>query len=538
VSATGAPLILDRGAAISAPSATAVVEVQIAGAPPAYTGNVVHSLPAISEPLSMVRRADGALIVCDGANQLSAAPADLWSVNTATWTATSLLGSVAAGSNPLVAPVGVVEVDAQHLLVVDAGLRPYVPSGTTPFTVLIAQQAAIYRIDLSVAPPVITRVSELGAGTYPRAMVGDGKGTLYVCDSGLPDLLGYSARLWRSKPQQMSVVVHFQGNPARSISSLTLAGIPATGQQCSVTIGPTTYALAEFTGNTLVQQAAAWTATLNGAASFNSNYTALPVGNLICLYAAADTSITGLAVTTASSASMALTAGRLTAAVTISGVPTTGEHLVLDVAGSAYILNETSGQTLAQETTTWAAQLNAATPFSQTHTATGTDDVLLISYKSNDIADNLPSFVNASPSLHATISSPPLSLGAVALSGTPTTGESCTLKVGLLTFTLAETTGFTLAQQTAAWSAVLNGTPGFAANYVAMNAGPTIMLFAGTSVGPTGATLSSTSSAHLIMQPYSELQNRSRFLQSIRDVVADEIPAHARWYLQSELSQL
>jgi phage tail-like protein len=538
VNAAGIPLILDRGAVIAAASATAVIEVTMTTAPPTYTGNVRHALAAISEPLSMARRADGSLIIGDGGNQVSAAPADLWSVNTATWAATSLLGGMAAGSNPLVAPVGVVEVDASHLLVLDAGLRPYVPSAASPFTVVIARQAALYQVDLSVAPPVITRASEFGAGTYPRAMVGDSKGTVYICESGLPDLQGYSARLWRSKPQQMSVVVHFQGNPARSVSSLTLGGTPTSGEQCQVTIASATYTLPEVTGNTLAQQAQAWAAALNAAVSFNGLYTALPVGNLICLYAAANTSTTGAVIVTTGSAGMTLAAGRLAAGVTLSGVPTTGEHLVLDVAGSPYILDETTGQTLAQQTATWAAFLNAATPFNQSHVAAAAGEELLVNYKSSDVADNLPSFVNGSLSLHATLAAPPLALGTVSLSGTPTTGESCVLKVGLLTFTLAETTGFTLGQQTAAWAGVLNGTPGFAASYVAMNAGATIMLFAGTAVGPTGATLSSTSSAHLVMQTYSELQNRNRFLQSIRDVVADEIPAHARWYLQSELSQL
>ena len=199
VNGAGHPLILDRGisprsaSAFPPPSQTAVLDVQAAGTPPAYTGVSSHPIPTVTEPLSMLLRADGSLVIGDGAAQSSAAPADLIAVDTGTWTATSLLGAVHPDENPLVAPVGIVEADAQHLWVLDAGLRPYVPSLSTPFTTVIARQAAIYEVDLSAALPVITQVSELGVGVYPRGMVGDGRGTLYVCDSGLPAIPGYSA---------------------------------------------------------------------------------------------------------------------------------------------------------------------------------------------------------------------------------------------------------------------------------------------------------------------------------------------------------
>jgi phage tail-like protein len=543
VDGAGHPLILDRGAGLSAPSQTAILDVQVNGTPPAYTGTNRNALPAIVEPLSMLLRADGSLIVGDGALQGSAAPADLFAVDTATWTATSLLSGMAATTNPLVSPVGIVEADTRHLWVLDAGLRPYVPSGVTPFTAVIAQQAAIYSVDLSVVPPVITRVSELGAGVYSRAMVGDGQGTLYICDSGLPDLAGYSPRLWRSVPQQMSVVVQFQGDPTRAIFCLTLSGVPTSGEDCVLTLASVAYPLAEVSGNSLVQQAAAWAQGLNGTASFNALYTALAIGNLICIYPVAGTNANGVPITAGSSASMTITGGRVAVAVTLAGVPTTGEQAAISLGGSRYVLDEATGQTLAQQATAWAATLNAATSFNQAYTAVAADSVLSLYYQSGDTADNLPFAVSSSVHLTLTPYSPPRSIGSASLSGIPADGESCAITLGAgslppVSFPLAETAGLTVAQQAAAWCGTLNGTPSFAASYVAVNAGGMISFFTAGPVSNTVVTLSALSSPHLFIQVYSELQNRSQFLQSIRDVLSDEIPAHARWYVQSGLSTL
>lgn len=538
VNAAGSPLILDRGALIASPSATRVVEAQVNGSPPVYAGAVVHALPAIAEPLCMALRGDGSLVVGDGANQISGAPADLWAVDPVNWTATSLLAGVPAADNPIVAPVGIVETGAQVLMVLDAGLRPYVPSAVAPFTAIIARQAAIWRVDLSTVPPTITQASEFGAGVYPRAMVGDAQGTLYFCDSGLPDLAGYSARKWRSKAQEMAVVVHFQSNPSRSISSLTLSGAPTAGNACSVTVGAVAVTLQETGGDTLPQQAQAWADTLNATAAFNALYVALPIGNIVCLYALSDTSSSGVAVATASSASVTLSAGRLGACVTLAGVPTTGNRVVMNVAGVAYQLAETTGSTLAQQAATWAAALNALTPFNVTHVASAAGAVLSVYYRTPDVSDNLASFFTRSASVSGTLAAPPTAIGTVGLSGTPTGGETCTINVGLLSIALPESGGVTLEQQALAWVATLNTNAVFAANYAAMNAGPGLMLFAGPAVGPAGSALSAVSSAHLVLSSESEGQDRARFLQSIRDVAADEVPAHARWYLQSDLSQL
>jgi phage tail-like protein len=438
VSAAGHPLILDRGATPGNPSVTAIVDVQISsGSSPTFTTTVRHAFPGIEEPLSMCLRADGSLIVADAALQTSTNPADLIAINTGSWTATSLLGTVPADQNPLIAPTGIVEIDAEHLLVLDAGLRPFVPSAATPFTPLIAQQAGVYLVDLSATPPVISLAGELKSLVYPRAMIGDGKGTFYICDSGLPDA---GSREWRSSPHQCAVVAHFQGDPTLPIFQVTITGAPTTGHQCSISIGGTVVTLPEVTGNTTTVQATAWSNALNNNSSFGSLYVTATAANVLSIYPAAGTVSKSAAFSTTSSATVTLT-------------------------------------------------------------------------------------VNTS------LSTTPIFLGTVALSGFPTTGESCQVVLGSLSpLTLPETTGFSLAEQAQAWcTGNLNGYP---TDYQANNTGGTINVFALSAA--EASTLSARSSAHLALSVYSGIQNRRQFLQSVSDVVADQIPAHTGWRLQSQ----
>ncbi len=540
VDGTGHPLILDRGAVVTSPSVTAIVAVQIAGTPPAYTGTQRHPLPAIVEPLSLLLRADGSIVVGDAADQSAAAPATLYEINPTTWTATNLLAGVAAADNPLVAPTGIVEVDARHLMVLDAGLRPYRPSAASPFTAVVAQQPAVYSVDLSVAPPVIALVTEQRSLVYPRGMVGDADGTLYICDSGLPDLEGYDSRKWRSLPQQFSVVVHFQGDPAAAVFSVSLAGTPTTGQQGIVTIGTVGYPLPETTGFSPAQQAAAWVSVLNASASFSVLYVAGSVGNIINIYAVPGTSANGVSLAVASSTDLQLSAGLLAATVTLTGTPTAAEHGVLNIGGAAYVLAETGGDSTAQQAAVWAATLNGTPAFAAQYVATASDNTLAISFVDASIAGSSPFFVSSSPHLTLTGTTPPLSIGSITLFGIPTTGESGLITVGTAPpYTLAQTTGYTVAQQAAAWCMTLNATAPFDAAFSCNSSGGVINIFATTTaVPPTGVVIAAVSSAHLQLTVYSELQNRSQFLQSITEVVEDELPAQARWYLQSEQSQL
>lgn len=212
----GDVLVLDRGALPASPSKTKIADVHFTGAPPIFSAKTDHLLPGIVEPLSLAVLADGNLVVGDGMDQASPVPADLVLVDRTIpiWGTSSLLGAVPAADNPLVAPVAIVQEDATHLLVVDAGLKPFVPDFASPFNSILARQAAVYRVDLSQAPPAITAVSEARQFAYPRGAVMAGEGRLHVCDPGLPDVTGFSTRAWRATAQQFSVQVHFPGPPA------------------------------------------------------------------------------------------------------------------------------------------------------------------------------------------------------------------------------------------------------------------------------------------------------------------------------------
>ncbi|HEY1867577.1 MAG TPA: phage tail protein, partial [Candidatus Cybelea sp.] len=341
VDASGHPLVLDRGALVTHASKTAIVDVQVSGG--IYSGTVSHAFAQIVEPLSMTLRTSGTILVGDASYQGSAIPATLWEIDPSTWSITDLLGAVPQANNPLVAPTGVVEVDAHHLLVLDAGLRPYRPDPGSPFTVIVAQQPAIYAVDLSVSPPTITLASDQRALVYPRDMVGESDGTLYICDSGLPDLAGYDSQKWRSLPQQFSVVTHFQGNPAAPVFSVTLSGTPTTGESGVVTIGGVAYTLAETTGNTPAQQAAAWVTALNATASFSAGYVAGSVGDILNVYSVPGSSANGVSFGVTSSVDLLLSAGLLAATVTLSGTPTTGEHGIINIGAIPYTLSETTG---------------------------------------------------------------------------------------------------------------------------------------------------------------------------------------------------
>jgi hypothetical protein len=164
--------------------------------------------------------------------------------------------------------------------------------------------------------------------------------------------------------------------------------------------------------------------------------------------------------------------------------------------------------------------------------------VLSVAYRSGDASDYLPAQVVSSSHLTLTTSTPPRAVGRVAISGVPTSGETAHITLSSTDFPLAQTSGHTTAQQAADWCAVINGASSPSAPYLAVNAGGTIGLFTTSPAAVAAVTLSAVSTAHLFLQAYSENQDRSQFLQSIRDVLADEFPAQARWYLQSELSKL
>lgn len=204
--ANGHLLILDRGNAANPPR---VVDVQIAP-----LVSTVHPLAQVTAPFSLAVLAGGAgggdLVIGDGGNQALAAPAELVHVNRAAalWVESPLLAALPAAANPLIAPTGVVEIEPGLLLVLDAGLKPLTPNPADPYTREMAEPAALYRVDLSVVPPAVTRASETQGMVAPCGMVFDGE-SVFICDPGEPQVAPLEPRVWRALDHEFAAVVHF-----------------------------------------------------------------------------------------------------------------------------------------------------------------------------------------------------------------------------------------------------------------------------------------------------------------------------------------
>jgi len=207
-------LILDRGTSppSGAPSAPKIIDVDVSVTPVRITSR--NLTPAkVVEPLSLLVLTNGDLIIGDGREQNAATPGDLVRIdrsNPLTWVESRLLAPL-EGHNPLTAPVAVVREDAAHLFVLDVGLKPILPPSGTPFIRIIAEPAAVYRVDLSQAPPTIVRASESRGLVFPTGMVLE-KDKLYICDLGEysdPNFSGALPAVWRARPYEFGVVVHF-----------------------------------------------------------------------------------------------------------------------------------------------------------------------------------------------------------------------------------------------------------------------------------------------------------------------------------------
>jgi hypothetical protein len=112
--------------------------------------------------------------------------------------------------NPLAAPVAMRVENRTHVLVLDAGLKPFL-FHDTPFSREVAQQGALYRVEIDPSRPSrasIERVSARGGLVAPTAMVVE-SGTAYVADPGVTHQSGF-----RVSPDEFGVVVHFGAGPA------------------------------------------------------------------------------------------------------------------------------------------------------------------------------------------------------------------------------------------------------------------------------------------------------------------------------------
>jgi phage tail-like protein len=219
VDVNGDLLVLDRGDGPGTANPPKIISVT-----PQPLAVARRSLSLVAEPLSLLVRPSGDLVIGDGRDQ-HPAPGDptrssgnLVAVdrtsNPALWTERLLLPEDPAAGNPLVAPTGITLTggdalaggDALHVL--DAGVKPFVPPDD-PFVLAVAEPAGVFRVDLAAVAPVVTRVSEDGHLVFPTGMVADGE-RLIICDPGQPEVPGVVPPVWpRLLPFRFDVVVHF-----------------------------------------------------------------------------------------------------------------------------------------------------------------------------------------------------------------------------------------------------------------------------------------------------------------------------------------
>jgi phage tail-like protein len=166
-------LVLDRGDGGGTANPPKVITVQLDPLTVTRT-----PLQTVIHPLSLLAEPDGRLLIGDGREQEPTGPAqfpgNLVRVDrsAATWTETTLLGA----DNPLIAPTGLARTDDGRLYVLDAGLKPFHPSGTDPFTCPVADPAGIFSVDLDAAPPTVTRATPVGQFVYRPAWWPPGTG--------------------------------------------------------------------------------------------------------------------------------------------------------------------------------------------------------------------------------------------------------------------------------------------------------------------------------------------------------------------------
>jgi phage tail-like protein len=213
-------LILDRGAGLLNPAIPRIIDVDVQATTLAVTS---VPLTSVIEPVSLILRSNGDLIVGDARSQAPVAaadfPADLVRVdrmNAANWVETRLLSAVPIAQNPLLAPLALAEESVNVLYVADAGLKRYTPDPARPFLRAAAEPAAAYRIDLGQTIPTVTRASDTGQIVYPTGMVLR-DGSLFICDGGEPEVTA-TPRMWRGLPHEFGVVVHFSDQRPTSIS--------------------------------------------------------------------------------------------------------------------------------------------------------------------------------------------------------------------------------------------------------------------------------------------------------------------------------
>jgi hypothetical protein len=200
-------LVLDRGKPFQSGQAAEPALVEITLQP--FSARATRLSGAV-DPMSLCVTRGGRVIVGDAREPDRGTPADLLAVDRRSGACSRLLGDAVSR---LVAPVAVAAEDETHLLVLDAGLKPYFPgldSSLEPFVRHVAEPAALHRVTLGETPAV-TRASEVGALVYPTGLALRGN-TALVTDRGEysdPNVAGETLRVWRALAHEFGVVVHF-----------------------------------------------------------------------------------------------------------------------------------------------------------------------------------------------------------------------------------------------------------------------------------------------------------------------------------------
>jgi hypothetical protein len=205
VDMNGDLLVLDRGDGPGTVNPPAIITVV-----PAPVAVSRRPLTTVLEPMSLLVRGDGSLLVGDGREQSPAGP-DQFSgnlihvdrSNPATWAESLMLPP----GTPLVAPTGLATTPDGALYVLDAGLKPLRPPDD-PFVRSVAAPASVFRVDPDAAVPQVIRVSEPGYLVFPTGMIADGA-RLVICDPGQPEVAGVVPVWPRLRPHRFDVVVHF-----------------------------------------------------------------------------------------------------------------------------------------------------------------------------------------------------------------------------------------------------------------------------------------------------------------------------------------
>ena len=158
VDPNGDVLVLDRGDGPGTANPPKIITVKPGTNPVQVTRK---NLATVLEPLSLLVRPDGRLIIGDGGVQeptgipIPAGNLMLVDRSTSTWTETALLPS----ANPLVAPTGLV-LSGTKLQVLDAGLKPFAPPSADPFILAAAEPGRVYTVDLAASPPAVTAATQ------------------------------------------------------------------------------------------------------------------------------------------------------------------------------------------------------------------------------------------------------------------------------------------------------------------------------------------------------------------------------------------